>query len=128
MKINPIDLQKNTAIGLKLPLVSDTKNFFTLNYETKNQIHSNLKNLLSTHKGERIMNPDFGTNLRKILFEQENIESSVIEEIEIAVEQWMNYVILDNIKVLIDNNVVRVKITYHTEYNDNLENLELTVS
>ena len=74
IRVNPLDLQKNIAIGVSLPFNKP----FTSTYTTKDQIKSNLLNLLLTDIGERIMNPNFGTLLRRFLFEgitDNNIES-----------------------------------------------------
>jgi phage baseplate assembly protein W len=65
IRVNPLDLQKNIAIGVSLPFSKP----FTSTYTTKDQIKSNLVNLLLTSRGERIMNPFFGTGLRDFLFE-----------------------------------------------------------
>ena len=128
-KISPLDLKKNTAIGLSLPLLADNKNFFELNYQTNDQIHSNLINLLSTHKGERIMNPKFGTNLRRVLFEQVEVDLRIREEIEIAIEEWMSYVNIDNIEITTnDNQLYNVVISYYTKFNEEATELELVIS
>ncbi len=88
-RVNPLDLQKNIAIGVSLPF--DGPGVFNSTYTTKDQIKSNLLNLLLTDIGERVMNPAFGTILRKFLFEgitEENIESlkvSLINSIAIYV-------------------------------------------
>jgi hypothetical protein len=76
IRVNPLDLQKNIAIGVSLPF--NTPGVFNSTYTTKDQIKSNLLNLLLTDIGERIMNPNFGTLLRRFLFEgitDNNIES-----------------------------------------------------
>ena len=65
IRVNPLDLQKNIAIGVSLPFSKP----FTSTYTTKDQIKSNLINLLLTDVGERVMNPNFGCNLRRFLFE-----------------------------------------------------------
>jgi phage baseplate assembly protein W len=65
IRVNPLDLQKNIAIGVSLPFDKP----FTSTYTTKDQIKSNLINLLLTTRGERLMNPLFGTGLREFLFE-----------------------------------------------------------
>lgn len=51
---------------------------------------SSVKMLLTTVKGERIMQPDYGTNLKYILFELETkgIESLVQQQIIDALNQW----------------------------------------
>ena len=67
IRVNPLDLQKNIAIGVALPF--NGPGVFKSTYTTKDQIKSNLVNLLLTDTGERIMNPNFGTNLKRFLFE-----------------------------------------------------------
>ena len=67
-QINVLDLRKNIAIGVSLPF-DGPAGPFNSTYSTKDQIKSNLINLLLTNKGERIMNPQFGCDLKKSLFE-----------------------------------------------------------
>jgi phage baseplate assembly protein W len=78
---------------------------FELNYTTYDQAISNLRNLLGTTKGERFMQPRFGTELRKAIFEpntsafQDIIEERLIEDIKF----WLPYLIIE--KVLISRRV-----------------------
>ena len=66
-RINPLDLKKNTAIGVMLPLGGTP--IFKSSYTTEEQTLSNLKNLLLTRKGERPFQPEFGTEIYSLLFE-----------------------------------------------------------
>ena len=68
VRVNPLDLQGNIAIGVSLPF-NGPSGPFNSTYSTKDQIKSNLINLLLTNKGERIMNPEFGCDLSTVLFE-----------------------------------------------------------
>jgi phage baseplate assembly protein W len=89
IRVNPLDLQKNIAIGVSLPFNKP----FTSTYTTKDQIKSNLINLLLTTRGERIMNPLFGTGLRDFLFEGivdsnlENLRLDLISSINIFIPE-----------------------------------------
>jgi len=111
-RVNPLDLQKNIAIGVSLPF----KGPFKSTYTTKDQIKSNLINLLLTAKGERVMNPNFGCDIKRQLFEniteetQQNIINSIVE----AVNTFMPEIQLINIVVSpdIDFNTVNVTIDY----------------
>ena len=67
IRVNPLDLQKNIAIGISLPF--NGPGVFNSTYTTKDQVKSNLVNLLLTDIGERVMNPGFGCNLQRFLFE-----------------------------------------------------------
>ena len=75
-KINPIDEQLDTAIGVTLPFDSDA--VFNLSYTTKEQVKSNLLNVLLTEQGERLFKPNFGVGIRNLLFEQ-GVDLEVIE-------------------------------------------------
>ena len=67
IRVNPLDLQKNIVIGVSLPF--NAAGVFNKTYSTKDQIKSNLINLLLTNKGERVFNPEFGADLKTVLFE-----------------------------------------------------------
>lgn len=78
---------------------------FQQSYTTEEQAISNLKNLLLTFKGERIMQPEFGTLIRKSVFEQntlgfvDSLKESLLEDIE----RWLPYIIVSDI--IINQNV-----------------------
>jgi phage baseplate assembly protein W len=86
IRVNPLDLQKNIVIGVSLPF--NAPGVFNKTYSTKEQIKSNLINLLLTDKGERIMNPEFGTDLRKSLFD--NITDSSMEILKAKITDAVN--------------------------------------
>ena len=74
----PIDLQKSRAIGFGFPLNGDA--VFVPTYLTRDQIKANMVNFLLTNKGERVFRPNFGANLRNLLFE--NILDITTEELK----------------------------------------------
>jgi phage baseplate assembly protein W len=114
IRVNPLDLQKNIVIGVSLPF--DAPGVFNKTYSTKDQIKSNLVNLLLTDKGERIMNPEFGADIRKSLFD--NITDSSIELLKLkiidAISIFIPEVVLGEISVIpdIDYNTLDVTINY----------------
>lgn len=67
-KINPLDLQPRKAIGIRLPFSS--KSVFTSTYESREAIKTNLINFFLTRKGERYLNPNFGSGIYNYIFEQ----------------------------------------------------------
>ncbi len=85
-KINPLDLQPRKAIGVSLPF--SNKAVFNQTYQTKDAIKTNLINFFLTNKGERYLNPEFGSDIHKLLFEQ--IDELVIKQIKNTVERELN--------------------------------------
>ena len=97
----------NVAIGIKLPFSQKNGRLFDLSYSDEEQAISNLKNLILTRPGERIMEPFFGTNLQDSLFEQNDdiLISSIRESINEAVGFWLPYITISKLEV---SNVVAV--------------------
>jgi phage baseplate assembly protein W len=111
IRVNPLDLQKNIVIGVSLPF--NAPGVFNKTYSTKEQTKSNLINLLLTDKGERIMNPEFGTDLRKSLFD--NITDSSIEilkaKIVNAVNIFIPEIFLEDVIIEPDSNYNTLNVT-----------------
>lgn len=114
IRVNPLDLQKNIAIGVALPF--DAPGVFRSTYTTKDQIKSNLVNLLLTDVGERVMNPGFGTNLRRFIFS--GITETNIEELRLSlvssISIYIPEITVQNITVTpnIDYNLISLSIDY----------------
>jgi phage baseplate assembly protein W len=127
-RVNPLDLQGNIAIGVSLPF-SGPAGPFNSTYSTSNQIQSNLINLLLTNKGERVFNPDFGSDLKKALFEVEvdDTYSYIQDLITTNIEYFVPEVQIVEIQVLPneDNNSISVTIKYKLKISGNSD--EITV-
>ncbi len=95
IKISPLDLKPSTGIGVGIPFNGPA--VFNTLYTTKDQIKSNIINFFLTNQGERFMNPQFGSNLRKKLFEL--ITAGEIEEIKNFVEYSLS-TYFKNIKII----------------------------
>ena len=89
IRINPLDLDTRKAIGTKIPF--NKKSIFDSNFTTKDQIKSNLINLLLTSQGERIHEPNYGVGLNGLLFEpnidQENLNSRINQQINFYIPE-----------------------------------------
>jgi|8_EtaG_2_1085327.scaffolds.fasta_scaffold35716_1 phage baseplate assembly protein W len=74
---------------------------FELSYTTEEQVISNLKNLLLTTKGERLMQPNFGTSMRTIIFENNTPElrDLLFDAINEDIEYWLPYVKLKAVDI-----------------------------
>ena len=81
IEIKPIDLQPKKALGVRLPFAS-VGSPFILNYTTKDQVKSNLINLLLTNPGERFNEPLFGVGIYDQMFKQEVNAETLKERIK----------------------------------------------
>ena len=88
------DLNEDTYIGLELPLTHTQEGYFKRTKTALEQAKSNIKNLLLTNKGERLGNPNFGTNLISLVFSQENtdLEARVEEEIRASMAEFLPFI------------------------------------
>jgi phage baseplate assembly protein W len=115
-RVDPRDLQRNTAIGVKLPF--NAPGVFYSTFSTKDQLKYNLVNLLLTSKGERIDNPEFGTLLRSQLFGQmtETTFSDIRDSVIDSVQTYIPEILINRIDFLQDgeysSNTLVVKIDY----------------
>ena len=116
--IKDTDSFKDYAIGITLP-IQITNTAFAQSFTTTEQVSSNIKNLLLTKKGERILQPEFGSGLQELLFDFNNDElpTRIEDTITEALEQWLPYVTIDSIDVeqtdyLKDRNRANVSIKF----------------
>jgi len=79
---HPLDLNQRVAVGVAIPFSAPY--VFTQTYTTIEQIKSNIINYILTNTGERVLNPNFGANLRAQLFEQINPNTLSALEIKIT--------------------------------------------
>jgi phage baseplate assembly protein W len=108
-KYNVSDLKENDykVIGISINETSNSNGAFAVNFTTIDQAKSNLQNLILTKKGERLMQPEFGCDIWKILFEpivDGDIESKIEETVLDAVNTWLPYLNIDTILFDYDDN------------------------
>lgn len=82
----PIDSIKRKAVGFGFPLNGPA--VFVPTFTTREQTKSNLINYLLTNKGERIFNPDFGADLRNLLFQ--NVGDNTTSELQAMIQGDIN--------------------------------------
>ena len=103
-RIHPDDLNAEKPIGLRLPFARDSINIFSLNYTTLEQSKTNIRNLLLTSKGERVYLPDYGCDIRKMLFENNSgdLQSKAEEIIRSAFAKWLPYIEIKTLDLEVD--------------------------
>jgi len=133
------DLAENDykVLGIGINKSSNSNGVFSTNYTTLTQAKDNLKNLILTKKGERLMNPDFGCDVWLVLFEQMDgatIETRIETAIVDAVDTWLPYltltaIVFDYDDNDIDTNKISLDIQFALASNPNLtESVEITIN
>ena len=128
------DLDPKTYIGLSFPLRRDKFNDFAMTKNSLQQAQHNLKNLLLTFPGERVGQPEFGSRLRELCFEQldDDLPDKIEEEVRRSVGDWLPYINIIEVATLTeedDKSKIFVNIKYSTILNSqSLEQITLDVS
>tara|TARA_R110000803_G_scaffold187873_1_gene250235 strand:- start:359 stop:766 length:408 start_codon:yes stop_codon:yes gene_type:complete len=124
-QINPLSINGNVTIGVAFPL--DDVNLFSGTQTVKEQVKSNLLNLLLTEKGERINQPDFGIGLKNLLFEQNIDENDLSESIGNQIGIFIPEISLLNTKVelIADENLLYIKIIYQYNLDGSDDSIQL---
>ena len=95
----------SVAYGITTP-TKRGKVMFEQTFTSFDAAKSNLRNLLLTKKGERIMQPEFGTGLHSVLFEQMDdieFEQTLVDTITNSVNFWLPYITISEINVEMTN-------------------------
>jgi phage baseplate assembly protein W len=122
------------AIGISLPIQIGNV-AFNQTFQTIDQVKSNIKNLLLTKKGERVMQPEFGSGLQEVLFEfnDDDLSEKIETTITTAIERWIPSVSIESILVestdaLKDSNQVNISLTFRVTGNQNVQNVTFNVN
>lgn len=98
------DVDTRVSVGLDLPLglqpgTSDGN--FATTKTTMDAVKNDIKLLLMTQKGERLMQPNLGMDIRKFLFEQitEDITIQIENDIVDTFSTWLPFVELREINI-----------------------------
>ena len=144
-KYQPINDTPDIAIGIALPFNmgskarSSTSNYasgslngnsvFASTYTTQEQSISNFKNLLLTRKGERLMQPNFGTNIYNLLFENNtgDIRSKLKKTLTKDINYWLPYITINDIKLSSSSNEHKLSIAIYFQITNIGTNLVINV-
>ena len=110
-KVKPLsnDRDENIFIGIDLPFTKSSGNegWFKSTKTTFNSVRNNIKSILLTERGQRIMQPSLGLNLKKYLFEPitDDIVSTIEGDIFETFDFWLPFV-----------NILDLQITFNENY------------
>ena len=127
-------MAKKQFFGVKFPFLADNgRHFYVAANETiADKVKSQLMHIVFTPKGQRIRNPEFGTDLIKFIFDQNDGTTweAVKTEVSESVSRWSNNLSLKDIKVVKseeDESQVFVRIDYSVTEGNKVTNDSIVV-
>ena len=112
-------MAKRQLFGIRYPFLADeeTGYYVAANKTVAEKVRSQLMHIIFTPKGQRIRNPEFGTDLIKYIFDQNDgmTWEAVKTEVSESVTRWATNINLNDIRVVRseeDPAQVYVKIIY----------------
>jgi|TARA_Y100001963_G_C6715322_1_gene416341 phage baseplate assembly protein W len=100
------DRDDDIFIGIDLPFYKSNgkEGYFASTKTTIEAVKNNIRNLLKTENGERLMQPNLGVGLRRFLFEQLTEETilAIEDNIKDVFNFWLPFVEIQNLDVKID--------------------------
>ena len=130
VRVDPLDLQKSRAIGVSLPF--NGGGVFKSTLSTQAQIKSNLINLLLTNKGERPYNPNFGSDLKKLLFEPltDTLTNSIKENILRSINTFIPDIIVTSMDIIpnTEGNSITAMVSYRLRISGNKDKIYIDFS
>lgn len=123
----------SNGLSPKLPLSISDEGDFALNKTYQELAKQNLKTLILTIPGEKIMEPDFGVGIHRFLFEQSvsSVYSAISNAINKQVSKYLPYIAIQNISIVPDSvaeEVIYISIIYSITPIGINDVLELTFS
>lgn len=103
------------GLTIKYPVDRGINGYFEATYSTFDTELSRLRCLMNTWEGERFMQPDYGININKYLFDNynDNLDTLISNEIINKLDYWLPNLSVDSLNLdvsEIDNNKIAVTI------------------
>ena len=118
------DRDKSVFVGIDLPFhrSDGVEGYFKSTDTTLKAVKNNIKNLLLTNPGERLMRPTFGNPYRESLFEQMDPELQVnlMKKMTNIIKAWLPFVNVTKFEIAegannggdVDMNSIKIKIEF----------------
>lgn len=117
VQIPEVDQRRSVALGVSIPF--SEANVFSSVYSTQEQTKYNIINFLLTDRGERPMNPRFGSGIRRLLFDQIYADSldAIKANITNSITSYFPNVTIAKLDIVAntDYNAISILIDYRIE-------------
>jgi len=110
-------MAKTRYINIDFPFSDSNKGFyFKLNQTDRDAIRADLLHLLLTNKGERLYSPNFGSDLKKFIFEPNDsiTHEKIRENLNETIKEYIPNLIVNSIEFRNDDiqELIIVELTY----------------
>jgi len=110
-------MARTRYINIDFPFSDSDKGFyFKLNQTDRDAIRADLLHLLLTNKGERLYSPNFGSDLKKFIFEPNDTitHDKIRENLNETIKEYIPNLIVNSINFRNDENqeLIIVELTY----------------
>jgi len=134
------DRDNNVFIGIDLPFRKSDgiEGWFASTTTTIKAVKNNIRNLLSTHKGERYLQPNIGLNLRTVQFEQftDELRLQIENDILDTFDFWLPFIQVKDLTVQmstttagsVNNNKLIINVVFNITRDPNtLESVQVEI-
>ena len=116
--------------GIDIPLVETGNGAGYELSDIKKSVKFNMKNIILTNPGERVMDADFGVGVMRLLFENEQSDlfEDIYDRIEKQISTYAPYVTLLNLQIRPGDQTIFIAIKYEIDFAEIVDSLELELS
>ena len=126
-RISPLDLNESLAIGITFPLLNDGR--FEQSFTVKEQVKSNILNVLLTERGERLNLPNFGVGLKSLLFENNVNTDELTQRISEQLDEHVPDIEITNVisDFLEDQHILKITLEYVVIYSNEKDAIKINI-
>jgi len=125
-KLNPQTLAPKKAIGISV--LFNGNGVFNQTITTKEQVKSNLINFVLTNKGEKLFDPEFGGDIRALIFDPTTNIDSVTATLEQRILEYVPNIVINNIIITPQPDLNQATIIIEYNIYDQADTLNINIT
>lgn len=130
---NPLDLDYKLSVGVSVPfvgsIISGSDAVFNSTFTTTEQLKSDIINYMLTNKGERVLNPNYGSDLRRFVFQ--NINGVNLNNLRLQITDGLKInfpqIIINNVIITPDHDINSINIVIDYSFAGNENSIDITL-
>jgi phage baseplate assembly protein W len=130
---NPLDLDYKLSVGVSIPFVGSTISgsdaVFSSTYTTIEQLKSDIINYILTNKGERVLNPNYGSDLRRFVFQ--NINGINLNNLKLQISDGLKenfpQIVTNSVTITPDHDINSINIAIDYSFAGNKNSIDITL-